>query len=182
MGYAVPATVFPASAHYVALGHLHRAQQVPGPCPVRYSGSPLAVDFGEEENAPSVSIVEVTRRHRGQGPGRADHGGDRRCARSAARSTELADARRRRTRGCGCSCARRPGPACARRCRTLLPRALEVRIDPAMLPETPADRPRARSGPAARPRELFADYLDQPRARRRRRPRHCSTELYEEVG
>ncbi|BCB87948.1 hypothetical protein Psuf_052610 [Phytohabitans suffuscus] len=47
MGYAVPATVFPGSAHYVALGHLHRAQQVPGPAPVRYCGSPLAVDFGE---------------------------------------------------------------------------------------------------------------------------------------
>src|SRR5439155_998749 len=28
MGYAVPATVFPASAHYVALGHLHRALEV----------------------------------------------------------------------------------------------------------------------------------------------------------
>ena len=55
LGYAVPATVFPTSAHYVALGHLHRAQQVLGPCPVRYSGSPLAVDFGEEENAPSVT-------------------------------------------------------------------------------------------------------------------------------
>ena len=44
MGYAVPATVFPPGTHYVALGHLHRSQQVIGPCPVRYSGSPLAVD------------------------------------------------------------------------------------------------------------------------------------------
>ena len=45
MGYAVPATVFPTNAHYVALGHLHRAQQVIAPCPARYSGSPLA-DIG----------------------------------------------------------------------------------------------------------------------------------------
>ncbi|HET6530483.1 MAG TPA: exonuclease subunit SbcD, partial [Actinoplanes sp.] len=59
MGYAVPATVFPATAHYVALGHLHRSQQVIGPCPVRYCGSPLAVDFGEEENVCSVAIVDV---------------------------------------------------------------------------------------------------------------------------
>src|SRR4051812_37294340 len=59
MGYAVPATVFPPNAHYVALGHLHRAQQVIGPCPVRYSGSPLAIDFGEEENVCSVAIVDV---------------------------------------------------------------------------------------------------------------------------
>src|SRR3954468_7831712 len=60
MGYAVPATVFPPNAHYVALGHLHRSQAVSGPCPVRYCGSPLAVDFGEEENLPSVTIVDVT--------------------------------------------------------------------------------------------------------------------------
>ena len=55
MGYAVPSTVFPGNAHYVALGHLHRAQQIPGPCHIRYSGSPLAIDFGEAENASSVS-------------------------------------------------------------------------------------------------------------------------------
>jgi exonuclease SbcD len=60
--YSVPASVFPPSVHYVALGHLHRRQQVAGPCPVHYSGSPLAIDFGEEENRPSVSIVEVMAR------------------------------------------------------------------------------------------------------------------------
>jgi exonuclease SbcD len=58
--YAVPSMVFPASTHYVALGHLHRRQQVNGPCPIHYSGSPLAIDFGEEDNIPSVSIVDVT--------------------------------------------------------------------------------------------------------------------------
>ncbi|MBO0868836.1 MAG: exonuclease SbcCD subunit D, partial [Micromonosporaceae bacterium] len=57
--YAVPATIFPPTTHYVALGHLHRAQTVPAPCPVRYSGSPLAIDFGEQENLPSVTLVEV---------------------------------------------------------------------------------------------------------------------------
>ena len=31
--YAVPATAFPGSAHYVALGHLHRAQRIAGACP-----------------------------------------------------------------------------------------------------------------------------------------------------
>ena len=60
LAYPVPATIFPASAHYVALGHLHRAPDVPGPCPVRYSGSPLAVDFGEGANQPGVTIVEVS--------------------------------------------------------------------------------------------------------------------------
>ena len=52
--YHVPATRFPADAHYVALGHLHRRQKLPAPCPVHYSGAPLAVDFGEQDNTPCV--------------------------------------------------------------------------------------------------------------------------------
>lgn len=60
LSYAVPAFIFPANTHYVALGHLHRPQTLPARCPVRYSGSPIAIDFGEEDNAPSVSIVEVS--------------------------------------------------------------------------------------------------------------------------
>ena len=55
----VPASVFDG-VDYVALGHLHRRQPVLGPCPVHYSGAPLAIDFGEEENTPSVTIVEVS--------------------------------------------------------------------------------------------------------------------------
>lgn len=58
--YAVPAAVFPASTNYVALGHLHKAQKIEGPCPIRYSGGPLAVDFGEEDHTPSVTLVDVT--------------------------------------------------------------------------------------------------------------------------
>jgi DNA repair protein SbcD/Mre11 len=60
LNYAVPTFIFPANAHYVALGHLHRPQTIPGHCPVRYSGAPMAIDFGEEENTPTVSIVEVS--------------------------------------------------------------------------------------------------------------------------
>jgi len=37
--YSVPASIFPVSAHYVALGHLHRRQTLPAHCPVHYSGS-----------------------------------------------------------------------------------------------------------------------------------------------
>ena len=57
LDYELPASMFPVSAHYVALGHLHRQQEIPGPCPIYYSGSPLAVDFGEEANEPSALIV-----------------------------------------------------------------------------------------------------------------------------
>ncbi|MCH7230417.1 exonuclease SbcCD subunit D [Glycomyces sp. L485] len=58
--YAVPAAVFPSSTNYVALGHLHKSQKIEGPCPIRYSGGPLAVDFGEEDHTPSVTLVDVT--------------------------------------------------------------------------------------------------------------------------
>jgi exonuclease SbcD len=59
LDYAVPATVFPASAGYVALGHLHRAQRIPGPAPTWYSGSPLQLDFGEEADDKAALIVDV---------------------------------------------------------------------------------------------------------------------------
>jgi exonuclease SbcD len=57
--YSVPASVFPVSAHYVALGHLHRRQALPAPAPVHYSGAPLAVDFGEQDNTSVVCLVEA---------------------------------------------------------------------------------------------------------------------------
>lgn len=57
--YWVPATAFPGTAQYVALGHLHRAQHLPGPAPLHYCGSPLQLDFGESANAPQVNVVDV---------------------------------------------------------------------------------------------------------------------------
>jgi exonuclease SbcD len=59
LDYELSASVFPSSAHYVALGHLHRQQEIPGPCPVFYSGSPLPIDFGEEANEPVVLVVDA---------------------------------------------------------------------------------------------------------------------------
>jgi DNA repair protein SbcD/Mre11 len=60
LGYELPAQVFPASAHYAALGHLHRYQEIDGPCPIAYSGSPLALDFGEEGNQAVALVVTAT--------------------------------------------------------------------------------------------------------------------------
>ncbi len=57
--YSIPASIFPVGAHYVALGHLHRRQSLPAPCPVHYSGSPIAVDFGEQDNTSVVCLVEA---------------------------------------------------------------------------------------------------------------------------
>jgi len=58
--YSVPASIFPVSAHYVALGHLHRRQSLAAHCPVHYSGSPIAVDFGEQDNTSVVCLVEAS--------------------------------------------------------------------------------------------------------------------------
>lgn len=50
----------PESAHYTALGHLHRPQQVKGcKTPAYYSGSPLAYSFSEVDYCKAVYIVEA---------------------------------------------------------------------------------------------------------------------------
>lgn len=54
---SVPASLFPKSIAYVALGHLHRPQQV-GDARIRYSGSPLPLDFSE--NRYPHQVLEVT--------------------------------------------------------------------------------------------------------------------------
>ena len=58
--YYVDATAFGAVPHYVALGHLHLTQRLPGGCPIWYSGSPIQVDFGEEGDDKHVLIVEAS--------------------------------------------------------------------------------------------------------------------------
>jgi exonuclease SbcD len=57
--YYVQASTFPAVANYVALGHFHNAQQVPGPGLLWYSGSPLQLDFGEAGHDKYVLIVDA---------------------------------------------------------------------------------------------------------------------------
>lgn len=57
--YSVGAHAFPVGAQYVALGHLHRAQDIPGPTKIHYSGSPMQLDFGEDRDTKSVAVVEV---------------------------------------------------------------------------------------------------------------------------
>ncbi|MDQ4039607.1 MAG: exonuclease SbcCD subunit D C-terminal domain-containing protein, partial [Actinomycetota bacterium] len=52
----VPAGIF-SGPDYVALGHLHRAQEItPG---IHYSGSPLAYSFPEADQVKSVKVVDI---------------------------------------------------------------------------------------------------------------------------
>lgn len=63
--YTVDPSAFGAAAQYVALGHLHRPQEVKrrsgdaGPI-IRYSGSPLGFSFSETGQAKSVTIVDIS--------------------------------------------------------------------------------------------------------------------------
>ncbi|WP_027414694.1 exonuclease SbcCD subunit D [Aneurinibacillus terranovensis] len=58
--YTVSATTLPAAAQYVALGHLHKPQNVAkAPTLARYSGSPLAYSFSEAGQAKSVTVVDA---------------------------------------------------------------------------------------------------------------------------
>ncbi|HSR68829.1 MAG TPA: exonuclease SbcCD subunit D [Acidobacteriota bacterium] len=54
--YAVDAGEFPESAQYVALGHLHRPQQIHCPVPCHYCGSTLQLDFGEQMQEKRVVV------------------------------------------------------------------------------------------------------------------------------
>lgn len=57
--YGVNAQQLPANAQYIALGHLHRPQELMAPSRTFYSGSLLELDFGEQEQDKRVVIVEA---------------------------------------------------------------------------------------------------------------------------
>jgi DNA repair protein SbcD/Mre11 len=155
--YSVPASLFPVSAHYVALGHLHRRQTLPAHCPVHYSGSPIAVDFGEQDNTSVVCLVEAS-------------------PSVPARVTDvpLTSGRRLRTvRGTLSELEaqaasfgedylrvwlREPARAGLRDdAAAILPNALEVRIDPEFAAPSRPDRPDVASA-IQTPDQLFAEF------------------------
>lgn len=58
---AIRVTDFPKGVDYVALGHLHRPQEISGVSyPVRYSGSPLPLRFNEATYRKTVCLLEVS--------------------------------------------------------------------------------------------------------------------------
>jgi exonuclease SbcD len=155
--YAVPSTVFPSSASYVALGHLHRRQAVVGPCPVHYCGSPLAVDFGEEENSPSVTIVDVTtttaaRTRPVNIPSAVSLRTIRGTLDELAAFTNVDGWLRVYVR-------ERPRAGLREAVQEMLPQALEVRIDPDILAEAVPGTNRAPRQIGRSAGELFGEYL-----------------------
>ncbi len=58
--YAATAQAIPAGPQYVALGHIHAPQPVPGsPVPAQYAGSLLPLDFGEAGETKRVVLVDA---------------------------------------------------------------------------------------------------------------------------
>lgn len=59
--WAVEPQALPATATYVALGHIHKPQQVMGAglVPAYYAGSPLQLDFGEVGEEKSFLVIEA---------------------------------------------------------------------------------------------------------------------------
>jgi exonuclease SbcD len=178
--YSVPASIFPVAAHYVALGHLHRRQALPAPAPVHYSGAPLAVDFGEQDNTSVVCLVEAA-------PG------------IPARVTDIPVTSGRRLRTVRGTLAelepqaggfgddylrvylREPARAGLRDdTMAILPNALEVRIDPEFAPQPSAATTTREPRTTRTPGQLFAEYC-ATRDLRDPRVAELFRELHDEV-
>jgi exonuclease SbcD len=158
--YAVPPTAFPASAHYVALGHLHRAQAIDGPCPIRYCGSPLQLDFGETADSKSVTIVEAT-----AGCPAATRQipltGGRPLQTIRGTLPELETAPVDRAAWLKVVVRERPRLGLADDVRERYPNAVDVVVDDPSAGPTVAVAPATRTGATATPHELFRQYLVQ---------------------
>jgi exonuclease SbcD len=148
----------PSAAHYVALGHIHRAQRISSvAAPAEYAGSPLQMDFGETGEDKSWVLVDA---RPGQ-PAAVEHvtyrGGrrlehvrmdlptlEREASRMRAEDTLLWVTVPLST----------PDPELNSRVRHLLPGAVRVEAElPGGLPAADLLRPAG-----AAPRELFAAY------------------------
>ena len=68
IAYTISSAALPRNLDYIALGHVHRPQPIPGlDAPGRYAGSPIALDFSDEGLSPSACILDIdgdTTRHR----------------------------------------------------------------------------------------------------------------------
>jgi exonuclease SbcD len=56
---AQPSRLFDAKVGYVALGHLHRPQLVPGATTIRYAGSPFPMSASERDYRHSICVVDL---------------------------------------------------------------------------------------------------------------------------
>jgi exonuclease SbcD len=178
--YAISPAQFPPTAQYVALGHLHRPQDIAAsPVPCQYAGSPLQLDFGEQGQPKHVVLVEAH-------PGRPVHTesipltSGRNLRDMEGRIDEIES----KADECGNDYLRvtvitdGPVPGLADRVRARLPNALQIRTKSTVATEVRPSISRSQ----AKPQELFQDFYKrqhggEPHADLLK----AFTELYEEA-
>jgi exonuclease SbcD len=160
--YAVSSAIFPSTAHYVALGHLHRQQEIPAPAPAFYSGSPLAIDFGEEANESGALVVTAAPGIRADARRVAVTGG--RALRTLRGSLDqvIDEGEQAGDAYLRVILAENARAGLADLVRDKLPNALEVQLDEAHRPRPAGTASGARPGRSGRtPVQLFGDYLGE---------------------
>lgn len=156
--YAVSPQHIPATASYVALGHIHKPQKVRGAAAdTRYCGSLLQLDFGERGQDKSVLIVDAKPgkpakvRHVAIDAGRKLMDVDCALADVEKVAAEIGDAFVRVN-----LTVDRPVPGLADQVRAALPNALDVRL---ILPQQEeSEAPRSLRG--LDPRDQFVQYYE----------------------
>ncbi len=159
--YEVPSSIFPSAAHYAALGHLHRQQEIPAPCPAFYSGSPLAVDFGEEANEPGALIVTASPGIRADASRVAITGGRRLRTLRGSLDQVIADGEQAPDAYLRVILAESARAGLGDLVREKLPNALEVQLDDAHRPRPGTHGGGKPSRTGRTPLQLFGDYLKE---------------------
>ena len=57
--YSLSEQIIPTTAQYIALGHIHKPQQISNAAPTYYSGSLIQVDFGEAGEEKGFNLIDV---------------------------------------------------------------------------------------------------------------------------
>jgi DNA repair protein SbcD/Mre11 len=175
--YGVNAEQLPGKVQYVALGHLHRPQELMAPTKTCYSGSLIELDFGEREQDKRVVVVEAH-------PGRAASiesvplSAGRRLRDVAGTLPEL-EALASEVRGDFLRVivkAEGPTPHLADAVREMLPDALEVAVDYPR--EAAAPDLGACSRRTLEPAELFAQFYRRKNAAE---PSDALRQLFQDV-
>ncbi len=128
--YGVDPQQLPSTVQYIALGHLHRPQEILAPAKARYPGSLIELDFGEQDQEKSVVVVDA-RPRRPPGIELVGLTAGRRLRTVEGTLPEL----QRLAGGTGTDYLRvtvkaeAPTPGLAERVKELLPNALDVTVD-----------------------------------------------------
>jgi len=157
--WAATPQALPSTAHYIALGHIHKPQRIDAaPSPAYYAGSPLQLDFGEAGERKVFMLVEAQPRQPARIEAVPYSGGKPLLSIQSGLADLEKDADR--LRESGWLRVRvpldKPDPDLNGKVRRLLPNALVVEAE--IRRETPRN-PEVRPPAGASPVELFRAYF-----------------------